>query len=149
MSASSRNMWEILILALEGPYLRLRRPWPYCLGHLDDQQPGLHDELYLDAGGHTAHVMHDFNFGGYIAFHHPQVKVFADSRFDLYGDKFVMDFTRAMNGAPGYGDFIAKWRPETIMLPNGSPLGSLLTATGQYREGFVGQTQTVLLRQHP
>ena len=93
--------------------------------------------------------MHDFNFGGYIAFHHPQVKVFADSRFDLYGDDFVIDFTRAMNGAPGYGDFIEKWRPETIMVPNGSPLGSLLTATGRYQEGFVGQTQTVLLRQQP
>ena len=38
---------------------------------------------------------------------------------------------------------------ETIMVPNGSPLGSLLTATGRYQEGFVGQTQTVLLRQQP
>lgn len=48
--------------------------------------------------------MHDFNFGGYIAFHHPQVKVFADSRFDLYGDKFVI----RMRGKPRPSDLVAQ-----------------------------------------
>lgn len=141
---------QALVLACALPLLFVARLGLNGYGEKEEQRFFATDAInYLVASGHTAHVMHDFNFGGYIAFHHPQVKVFADSRFDLYGDEFVMDFTRAMNGAPGYGNFIAKWRPETIMLPNGSPLGGLLTATGQYREGFVGQNQTVLLRQHP
>lgn len=141
---------QALILACAIPLLFVARLGLNGYGEKEERRFFATDAInYLVANGRTSRVMHDFNFGGYIAFHHPQVKVFADSRFDLYGDEFVMDFTRAMNGAPGYGDFIEKWRPETIMLPNGSPLGSLLTATGQYREGFVGQTQTVLLRQQP
>jgi|JI8StandDraft_1071087.scaffolds.fasta_scaffold04664_5 hypothetical protein len=141
---------QALILACAIPLLFVARLGLSGYGAKEEQRFFATDAInYMVANGRTARVMHDFNFGGYIAFHHPQVKVFADSRFDLYGDDFVMDFTRTMNGAPGYGDFIEKWRPETIMVPNGSPLGSLLTATGRYQEGFVGQTQTVLLRQQP
>ena len=141
---------QAIILACAIPLLFVSRLGLNGYGAKEEQRFFATDAInYMVANGRTARVMHDFNFGGYIAFHHPQVKVFADSRFDLYGDDFVMEFTRAMNGAPGSGDFIDKWRPETIMVPNGSPLGSLLTATGRYQEGFVGQTQTVLLRQQP
>ncbi len=104
---------------------------------------------YVVANGRTSRLMHDFNFGGYLAFHHPEVKVFSDSRFDLYGDEFVTEFTKAMNGSPGYLDFIEKWRPETVMIANQSPLKSLLTESGRYAVGFVGQSQTVLLRRQP
>jgi hypothetical protein len=100
---------------------------------------------FLVANKMTDRVMHGFDVGGYFAYS-TGMKVFADRRTQLYGVPFVERYVNAMNGRPGYAEFIAAWNPKSILVPNDSPLKALLSATGQYGVVFDSGSDAILAK---
>lgn len=68
------------------------------------QQPvELADDLRTYATGVPAgtRIFNDANLGGFVLYHAPQLKIFMDDRFELYGDDWMRDYVRVVYDEPG------------------------------------------------
>ena len=54
-------------------------------------------------------IFNDMNFGGFLIYHAPRLRVFVDDRCSLYGTEFLLAFDRARREDPGQID---RWRRQ-------------------------------------
>ena len=70
-------------------------------------------------------MFNNYSFGGFLIFQ--GVRPFVDSRADFYGDEFLLDYARAMNGDEGTIDrLFKKYGVAWTMLEPADPLVSVL-----------------------
>jgi hypothetical protein len=75
--------------------------------------------------GITGPVFNDYNFGGYLIFR--GIPVFVDGRIDLYGDAFMRDYARALNGdAETLAALLARYHVTWTLLESSSPASTVL-----------------------
>jgi len=54
-------------------------------------------------------IFNDMNFGGFLIYHAPRLRIFVDDRCTLYGTKFLLDYDRARRADPAQ---IEHWRQQ-------------------------------------
>jgi hypothetical protein len=54
-------------------------------------------------------IFNDMNFGGFLIYHAPRLRVFVDDRCSLYGTEFLLDYERARRADPAQLD---GWRRQ-------------------------------------
>ena len=74
-------------------------------------------------------IFNEFLFGGFLIYFTPGLKVFIDDRCELYGDDWLMQFSKAMRSNP---ERIDRWQ-ETYGFPYA------LVATGTAFDRYLGQ----------
>lgn len=94
----------------------------------------------------TERVMHGIDESGYFAYS-TGMKLFIDRRAQLYGSSFYTEYLNAINGRPGYIEFINKWNPQAVLVPTEAPLRSLLiTSNGPYRLVYESSGSSIFVR---
>ena len=63
---------------------------------------------------------------------HPRVKVFFDGRSDFYGKDLAMEYLGMMEGRHDWRELLEKYRFDTVLLPPGVPLASLLKISPEW-----------------
>ena len=74
-----------------------------------------------------------YEWGGYLDDVLPQYHVFIDSRSDVYGPQFLLDYLTISDVAPGWQRLLDHYRIAWALLPSGSALAQLLTRMPPWR----------------
>ena len=79
-----------------------------------------------DAGGR---VFNEYNWGGYIVWSDPRLKVFVDGRTDLYGDTIIGEWMQIMQAEDDWASRLDEWKVDWILVDLNRPLvGALPTS---------------------
>ena len=101
-----------------------------------DLTPALKE--YARSAGPGAKVFNDANLGGYLIYHVPEVKIFMDDRFELYGDAWTKEYVdviwdhpeRVETWCDRYGLEVA----VVVTGPDRSPLDQYLGGSDRWAE---------------
>jgi hypothetical protein len=85
------------------------------------------------------------NFGSCMIFAAPTSRPFIDTRFDMYGEDFVLDTARLLTLQPGWREDLDKRRITLVALERDLPLAEALLADGRYQIVFADRG-TALIR---
>jgi hypothetical protein len=79
-------------------------------------------------------VLDDYNVSGYLLREAwPHVQVAIDGRADRYGEKELQRYSDAVNGAPGWQEYVDELRPDAALLLKEQALTQLLLEVGNWR----------------
>lgn len=90
------------------------------------------------AGRHAARlegarILTQDQWADYLIYRYwPRVQVFFDGRSDFYGKDIAMEYLAAMEGKPRWREVLEKYRFDTVLLPPGVALASLLKASPEW-----------------
>lgn len=103
---------------------------------------------YARSRGPGARIYNDANFGGYVIYHVPELKIFMDDRFELYGDEWTSEYIDGIWFHPEKFDgWVDRYQLEVALIvtgPDRSPLdGHLSRPNSGWRE--IGRTSTAVL----
>ncbi len=105
--------------------------------HFGEQRFPVDAVNYLSAQPDKAAVLAPDYWGGYLIYRlHPQLLVAIDDRHDLYGEALLKAYLKSMHAQPGWQDFLEQYEIRRVLVPNGSPLDSLLKETGRWRLSY-------------
>ena len=62
----------------------------------------------------------------------PERKTFGDTRFDMLGESFVVEWVNTFNGREGWRNFLSKWNIDVLLLPKDRELASKLKGNTDY-----------------
>jgi len=95
---ADRPMPNVVAMAVLLVLFLVSVPWS---GKFKESTPYPKDAIvYMKANGIDNHVFHEWVWGGYLIWHMPELKVFADGRFDPYITTSVFqDYLKAIRGA--------------------------------------------------
>jgi hypothetical protein len=88
------------------------------------------------------------NLGSCLIFEQTSPAVFIDTRFDMYGDRFVADTAQLFTLKPGWRADLAKRGITLVALERGLPLIEALLADDRYQVLFADQGSAVIRLQH-
>lgn len=96
-------------------------------------------------------IFNDCNWGGYLIYHAPELKIFMDDRFELCGDDWLRAYADAMGHHP---DRIDDWVREygfraavvTVGKVEPTPVERYLTASSQWRLVVKGKAAAFFVR---
>ena len=88
------------------------------------------------------------SWGSYLIYRlYPSRQVVIDDRHDLYGSTRVRDMLILTQGEPGWRNMLENWHIQTVLLPKGSTLTSLLKELPQdWRETYMDDVAVVYER---
>ena len=90
-------------------------------------------------------IFNSFEWGGFLTYYLPDYPVAIDGRTDLYGDDFVIQYSKAMNAEVRYTDFPAMANARTILLPRGAIMAQALSTLPAYKVAYSDNVATVLV----
>jgi hypothetical protein len=72
-------------------------------------------------------------WGGYLIYRlYPGRRVVVDDRHDLYGEKFLRDYLKAIEGQPGWNTLLDRESVDVVLVPADSPLTTILKQSPQW-----------------
>ncbi len=88
---------------------------------------GAVDHLVLnDAEGR---IFNEYNWGGYIIWSDPKLKVFVDGRTDLFGDAVIGEWMQITQAQQDWAARLDQWKVDWVLVENNRPLASVLSST--------------------
>jgi hypothetical protein len=88
-----------------------------------------------------------YEWGGFLTWYLPQYPVAIDSRTDLYGDDFIILYSKAMNADVTYMAFPAMAEARTLVFPKKSVLGEALSTVAGFKVAYSDDVGLVLTRE--
>jgi len=102
---------------------------------------------FVAANGITGNMFNDYGDGGYLIYRlSPALKVFIDGRADIYGDKFLTDFLDIYTGKANWKEKFDRLSIDFAIVGKDAPIRQLLLAEGSFKEVYLDQHHSVLLR---
>ena len=87
-----------------------------------------------------------YEWGGFLTWYLPQYPVAIDGRTDLYGDDFIILYSKAMNADVPYTAFPAMAEARTLVFPKKSILGEALSTVAGFKVAYSDDVGLVLTR---
>jgi hypothetical protein len=81
---------------------------------------------YLRENAPPGPMFNEYNWGGYFIFTAPNLPVFVDGRTDLYDDRFLKDYFRAILGAKEWRKPLDKYNIRLVVVEKSGALATLL-----------------------
>lgn len=95
-------------------------------------------------------MFNSYDIGGYLIYRlAPDRKVFIDGRADVYGDKFINDYITIYSGKAGWKEKFDKFAIDYIVCENDAPIRQILNGNGSFKQVFVDEKYSVLVRNDP
>jgi len=85
-------------------------------------------------------------WGGFLTWYLPDYPVAIDGRTDLYGDDFILQYSKMMNAELRYTDFPAIANARTILLPHSAIMAQALSRVSAFTVAYSDDVATVLTR---
>ncbi len=93
-------------------------------------------------------IFSTLEWGGYLNYQDPATPVFMDGRMDLFEHSGVFaDYLKAIS-LDGSLEVLDRYRIESVLLPNGTPLVYLLEHTPEWTVAYRDGNAVVLVRVH-
>jgi hypothetical protein len=103
---------------------------------------------YMKANRIQGRVFHDWDWGGYLIWHAPELKVFIDARGDPYGSTGVFkDYMSAVSNQNPQA-VLDKYQVDYVLMPPTSQLSKSLKSSPLWTQLY-GDENSVLLRRSP
>lgn len=103
---------------------------------------------YIRESGLRGNLFNTFHWGGFLIWSfYPERRVFVDGRPDMYGDQFMEEYQLLQDVRPGWRELLDKHRVEVALVEKDGRTATLLLASGEWRELFRGEIESVLVRQ--
>jgi hypothetical protein len=99
---------------------------------------------WLEQTEKPVRLFNDYNWGGYLIFRSPSVKVFVDGRTDLYGDDVLLDYVEVLEVNPGWKRVLNKYQIDAMVVRMDSLLAEMAQANG-WVVVYQGSQATILL----
>jgi len=104
---------------------------------------------YLESHPPSGRVLNYFEWGGYLGFEDQQLKVFMDSRVDIFEYAGVLpDYMRLMLFREPM-QILDEYQIRYVLFPPDAPLVYLLRRDSDWKVDFIGKTSTLLERMGP
>jgi hypothetical protein len=87
-----------------------------------------------------------FEWGGFLTWYLPEYPVAIDGRIDLYGDDFIVGYSKVMNVEARHIDFPAMANAATIVLPRSAIMAQALSSLPAYKVAYSDNVATVLTK---
>lgn len=78
----------------------------------------------IDAEGR---IFNEYNWGGYIIWSDPKLKVFVDGRTDLFGDAVIGEWMQITQAQKDWAARLDQWKVDWVLVENNRPLASVLS----------------------
>jgi hypothetical protein len=101
---------------------------------------------YIAAEMPDARLYNDYTWGGYIIYRDHSLPVFVDGRSDFYRSRILDDYRTISRADDGWEDLVAQYGVDTMLIPRGSRLASVLRRQGDWREAFRGDIESVFVK---
>ena len=85
-----------------------------------------------------------YKWGGYLIWR--GVPVFVDGRADVYGDDFLNFYLEAFEARSGWREPLDAFDVRYVLMERGSPLLTLLAASGEWRQAYGDGVAQVFVR---
>ena len=85
---------------------------------------------WFKAQDQSFQVFNDYNWGGYLIYHLPELPVFVDGRTDLYGDEILDDYLAVMQADDNWEEVLQKYDQNMLLLKNDSRLSKIALLQG-------------------
>lgn len=72
-------------------------------------------------------LFNSYNWGGYLTWKDPGIKVFVDGRTDLFGDEILDEWITITQAGKGWENLLQKWHVTRVMIEPTRPLASVLS----------------------
>jgi hypothetical protein len=92
-------------------------------------------------------LFNSYEWGGFLSYYLPAYPVVIDGRYDLYGDEFIIQYSKAMNAEIRYTDFPAMANARTILLPRSAIMGQALATLPGYKVAYRDEVATVIVKE--
>ncbi len=86
-----------------------------------------------------------FQWGGFFTWYLPEYPVAVDGRTDLYGDDFIIRYSKVMNAELPYQQLPALAEAGTVVLPTGSLMGEALRTLPAFKVAYSDDVAVVLI----
>jgi len=104
---------------------------------------------YLESHELSGHVLNFYNWGGYLGWKDPKLKVFVDSRVDIFEHAGVFgDYVRVHTLADPMC-VLDKYQIRYVLYPSQQPLNYVLKASPDWKVLYTGQITTLFERVGP
>jgi hypothetical protein len=91
-------------------------------------------------------IYNSYNWGGYLLWRLPQMKVSIDGRANLYGDKRVLRSANTMRGAEDWSQDQELMHAKTVLFERGAPLTTILRTRSDFRVLYEDKIAVVFQR---
>ena len=88
-----------------------------------------------------------FEWGGFVTWALPGYPVAIDGRTDLYGDDYIVEYSKVMNANVRYTEFPALAEARTILLPKTAIMAEALSSVPTFKVAYRDEIALVLTRE--
>lgn len=92
-------------------------------------------------------LYNDYNWGGYLIYHLPEVPVFVDGRTDLFGDEILNDYLAILQAEENWEELLNKYDLNTLLIRNDSSLSRFAMLQG-WTEVYGDEFAVILRNEH-
>ena len=141
--------WGLLLLLAIG-FSALRPRFEERKEHLLAQIYPVKAVDFVIANGIQGRMYNEYKHGGYLIYRlTPQATVTIDGRADVYGDKFIAEYGVISAGRNGWREKLAALDVDFAITSVDAPIRQLMIHVEGFREVYVDQKFSVLLRDRP
>jgi len=102
---------------------------------------------FIVNNGISGRFFNTYHYGGYLIYRlYPQQRVFIDIRAEMYGDRFMRDYTSIYFGADGWEKIFDKYKFDYVICENNAVIRKLLLCKGDFNLAYSDSSHSVLLR---
>jgi hypothetical protein len=155
--SAGRVLFHVAILGLVGIFA-----WSQTMGVIR-RQPATESREFPSAAVSfllkhrlSGPLFNHYDWGGYLIWRlSPEYRVFVDGRADLYGDKFLKEFSGAYSLTGDWKAPFEQWAIRTVVIPVSCPLAAGLQASGwtvlfrDERSIVLGKAPGIYLKEAP
>jgi hypothetical protein len=144
---SDRRLRNVVVLAILCYVFVVSAPRHWRFQSLVNYPEGA--VAYMKTNGIQGRVFHDWDWGGYLIWHTPELKVFIDGRGDPYGSNGVFaDYLSAVSGKNSQA-MLDKYRVEYVLMPADSLLVQNLKSSPAWAVRYSDKSSVLLQRSPP
>jgi hypothetical protein len=92
-------------------------------------------------------IFNAFEWGGFLTWYLPEFPVAIDGRVDLYGDDFIIEYSKVMNADVRYTEFPALAGAQTIVLPRTAIMAQAMATVSGYKVAYQDDVAVVISRE--
>jgi hypothetical protein len=102
--------------------------------HFDPKNFPVKATEFIAGKGIHDHLFNPDNWSGYLIYKlYPGTKLYFDDRHDFYGEAFIRDYLKAMNGTSRWREPLDRYQVKWILIATDSPLASVLKERKDWR----------------
>jgi hypothetical protein len=111
------------------------RQW--LAAHFDEKTFPVKAAQFLAQQGIRDHLFSTDSWGAYLIYSlYPETEVYFDDRHDFYGEAFIKEYRKAIEGSRQWRDPLDRYQVRWVLMPVDSPLSSLLRESRDWRVDY-------------